>query len=57
MAIELTEWCGNQKTKEPDTFRAPFLEYGFEHLLSIFLAAFLNHGFMLYRRRHFSMWM
>lgn len=47
MAIELTELCGSQKTKERDTFRAPILEQNFEHLLPIELASLLDHGFML----------
>jgi hypothetical protein len=53
MAVGLTEWCERQKAEEPNTFRAPLLEYDLEHLLSIVLAGFFDHNFMLCRRCRF----
>jgi hypothetical protein len=50
MAIELTKWCGRQKTKQPDTFRAPLIVQGFKHIVSIHYPTFSHRHFMLNRR-------
>ena len=53
MAAGLAERCERQKAGQPNTFRASLLEYGLEHLLSIILADFLDHNFMLCRGYRF----
>lgn len=53
MGTELNARCARQKAKKPNTFRASLLEYGPEHLLSILLAGFYDHNFVLCQRYRF----